>query len=162
MSKKTSKVANSSSAALPKTDICQNCGRKWREDQLEEITHGYWERVSPSELVPSGECPKCGAVCHPIENALTPYKNALKSLLDTVQATGGNLGWRKLMPKKKGKVSAPRMVHVFMEGGLIQNIELPDGVTVKVYDYDLDGVDADRIEKDGKGGDCTISVWEKQ
>ncbi|MGH9691023.1 MAG: hypothetical protein ACRD4C_08100 [Candidatus Acidiferrales bacterium] len=81
------------SATLPKTDICQNCGRQWREDQLEEITHGFWERVGPGEICPSGECPKCGAVCHPIENALTPYKNALKSLLDTVQATGGLIAY---------------------------------------------------------------------
>jgi hypothetical protein len=73
----------------PITSLCANCGKGWTENQLAEITHGYWERVSPGEISPSGECPECGALCHPIENALTPYQNALKSLLDTVLATGG-------------------------------------------------------------------------
>jgi hypothetical protein len=44
---------------------CQNCGKTFTEDQLAEITHGIWERVSPGEIMPSGECPKCGALCHP-------------------------------------------------------------------------------------------------
>jgi len=53
-----------------------------------------------------------------------------------------------------------KTVHVFMEGGVIQNIEIPAGVVVKVYDYDLEGVEKDRIEKDGLGDDCTIAVWQ--
>ena len=52
-------------------NVCQNCCQTWRDDQLAEITHGIWERVSPGELMPSGECPECGALCHPIKNALT-------------------------------------------------------------------------------------------
>lgn len=47
-------------------NVCQNCLKTFREDQLEEITHGFWERVSPGEIRPSGECPECGALCHPI------------------------------------------------------------------------------------------------
>jgi hypothetical protein len=47
-------------------NVCQNCLKTFREDQLAEITHGFWERVSPGEIIPSGECPECGALCHPI------------------------------------------------------------------------------------------------
>lgn len=56
----------------------------------------------------------------------------------------------------------PALVHVFMEGGLIQNIETPSGVRVMVYDYDVEGVDAERITQDGKDDDCTITEWGKQ
>jgi hypothetical protein len=51
-------------------NVCQNCDGKFRDDQLEEITHGIWERVSPGELMPSGECPDCGALCHPIQKPI--------------------------------------------------------------------------------------------
>ena len=51
-------------------NVCQNCDGKFRDDQLEEITHGIWERVSPGELMPSGECPDCGSLCHPIQKSI--------------------------------------------------------------------------------------------
>lgn len=69
--------------------VCQNCGKKFTDDKLEEISRGLWERVSPGEICPSGECPSCGSLCSPEENALTPYRAVLRKLLDTVQSTGG-------------------------------------------------------------------------
>jgi len=69
--------------------VCQNCGKKFTENKLEEITHGFWERVSPGEICPSGECPSCGSLVTPEQNALTPYIAVLRKLVDTVQATGG-------------------------------------------------------------------------
>lgn len=50
-------------------------------------------------------------------------------------------------------------VNVFMEGGVIHNVEVPEGVKVVVYDYDTEGADADRLSKDGKGDDCLITTW---
>ena len=71
-------------------NICQNCGEKFRDDQLEEIgSGGFWERVQPGDIVPSGECPNCGALCHPLENSLTPFVVAARKLVITVAATGG-------------------------------------------------------------------------
>jgi hypothetical protein len=70
-------------------NVCQNCDGKFRDDQLEEITHGIWERVSPGELMPSGECPDCGSLCHPVDNTLTPFVAAAQKLVETVAATGG-------------------------------------------------------------------------
>src|SRR5271156_1814719 len=71
--------------------VCQNCGELFTEDKLEAIAHGFWERVSPGEICPSGECPSCGSLCTPEQNALTPYIAVIRKLVDTVQATGGML-----------------------------------------------------------------------
>lgn len=45
---------------------CQSCGTKWDKDALKEIKD-IFQRVAPGEPMPSGECPDCGALCHPIE-----------------------------------------------------------------------------------------------
>lgn len=47
---------------------CQNCGKRWPLEKLKEILH-LLERVAPGEIMPSGECPECGAVCHPVKEA---------------------------------------------------------------------------------------------
>lgn len=43
---------------------CADCGSCWHEDQLREI-QDLMQRVAPGEIMPSGECPDCGALCHP-------------------------------------------------------------------------------------------------
>lgn len=45
---------------------CGNCGRSWIEEELQPIKH-LEQRVAPGEEMPSGECAKCGALCHPSE-----------------------------------------------------------------------------------------------
>lgn len=52
----------------PATDrhMCQDCTRIWKLDQLKPV-RDLDQRVGPGETVPTGECPKCGAVCHPAE-----------------------------------------------------------------------------------------------
>lgn len=42
---------------------CQNCGSQWLTEQLKPI-QDIEERITPGEVVPSGECPNCGALCH--------------------------------------------------------------------------------------------------
>ncbi len=44
---------------------CQNCGAYWPYESLNEI-HKLYERVQPGEIMPSGECPKCGCLCIPV------------------------------------------------------------------------------------------------
>jgi hypothetical protein len=51
--------------------VCQNCAHEHNEAQLLEIKNIYL-RVDPGELYPSGECPDCGAVCHPEERYTEP------------------------------------------------------------------------------------------
>lgn len=49
---------------------CQNCswqGPRADAHPINDIT----QRVDPGEPMPSGECPKCGALCQPIEEVLT-------------------------------------------------------------------------------------------
>jgi hypothetical protein len=43
---------------------CASCGGTWEERDLKPI-QDYFERVEPGGTVPSGECPKCGALCYP-------------------------------------------------------------------------------------------------
>lgn len=44
---------------------CQNCGRKWLDGHLVNPIPHLHERVAAGEPMPSGECPTCGALCHP-------------------------------------------------------------------------------------------------
>ena len=46
---------------------CQNCSGLWHTDELHALVD-IFERVAPGEIMPSGECPDCGAVCHPLED----------------------------------------------------------------------------------------------
>jgi hypothetical protein len=45
-------------------DICDNCKREWKREMLCEVKD-YFQRVEPGGVVPSGECPRCGALCYP-------------------------------------------------------------------------------------------------
>lgn len=47
---------------------CQNCGHKCDKSKLKPMPErGILDRVAPGEPMPYGECPKCGAVAHPID-----------------------------------------------------------------------------------------------
>jgi hypothetical protein len=57
--------ANASAYATDRftLSVCQNCEKMHSDETLEEIEN-FHERVAPGEIVPSGQCPDCGAVCH--------------------------------------------------------------------------------------------------
>ena len=76
---------------LAKKHICDNCS--WNGDTPDEIDHPHrW--VDPSNVVPSGQCPKCGALCYPVQSCnltdvikdavvlLKAYQGLTDSLLD--------------------------------------------------------------------------------
>lgn len=44
---------------------CQNCGKLFSEDALVWPFKDVFLRVAPGEFMPAGECPECGALCHP-------------------------------------------------------------------------------------------------
>ena len=50
----------------PLTDACDNCKKEWKREMLCEAKD-YFQRVEAGGMVPSGECPACGALCYPIE-----------------------------------------------------------------------------------------------
>ena len=48
---------------------CSGCGKTWPEEQIKEDIEDFEQRVAPGEIVPSGECPECGSLCHPVDEA---------------------------------------------------------------------------------------------
>jgi hypothetical protein len=53
-----------------------------------------------------------------------------------------------------------KKVLVFLEGGVVHDIQAPKGVTVIVRDYDVEGVEPERIQQDSSGQEFVGSVWE--
>lgn len=45
---------------------CNDCCKIWEESEIQPAKD-LLQRVLPNELMPSGECPECGALVHPYE-----------------------------------------------------------------------------------------------
>ena len=43
---------------------CDGCGKTWNADKLLDF-EDLMQRIEPGGMVPSGECPSCGALCYP-------------------------------------------------------------------------------------------------
>jgi hypothetical protein len=56
----------------------------------------------------------------------------------------------------------PHLIHIFLEGGVIHGVQSPQGVNVKVYDYDTEGVERNRIKQDVLGDRCVITEFAGQ
>ena len=52
-----------------------------------------------------------------------------------------------------------KLVVVTVEGGIVQHVEVPEGVKVVVRDYDCEGADADMVEADEEGNEFVEAVW---
>jgi hypothetical protein len=55
-----------------------------------------------------------------------------------------------------------KIVRVTIEGGVCQHVEVPEGVTVIVRDYDVDGTDAEEFEQDDNGDKFIEATWEHE
>ena len=53
-----------------------------------------------------------------------------------------------------------KTVRITMEGGVIQAAEVPKGVRVIVRDYDVDGVETERLQRDEDGSEFIEAIWE--
>jgi len=52
------------------------------------------------------------------------------------------------------------VVKIFVQGGIVQSVEAIDyHGEVKVFDYDVEGCDLERIVKDEAGDDCIIAEY---
>jgi len=60
-------VARTVLLAQGPTFECANCGKKYLDGEMADITGGFWERHQPGDMVGAGECPDCGALCFPIK-----------------------------------------------------------------------------------------------
>jgi hypothetical protein len=67
------RLAAEAAAAHASADLsrCENCEKIWPDSELSAIEHVH-ERVATGEPMPSGQCPDCGAVCHPVEKEAAP------------------------------------------------------------------------------------------
>jgi hypothetical protein len=45
---------------------CDNCGSLWLGSELDRV-RDLLQRVQPGGVMPSGQCPDCGALCYPVE-----------------------------------------------------------------------------------------------
>jgi hypothetical protein len=44
---------------------CGNCQKVWTAKRLKDI-QDLEQRIEAGGMVPSGECPECGALCYPV------------------------------------------------------------------------------------------------
>lgn len=43
---------------------CQGCGARANENRIDPVIKDVWSRVEAGEVMPAGECHKCGSVAH--------------------------------------------------------------------------------------------------
>jgi Zn finger protein HypA/HybF involved in hydrogenase expression len=56
---------------------CANCGKRFRQEDLAPIDD-IFQRVSPGEIMPAGQCPNCGALASLIEFERVTLKSIKK------------------------------------------------------------------------------------
>ena len=50
-------------------------------------------------------------------------------------------------------------VIITLEGGFIQDVQLPIGIRLIVRDYDVEGVPEDELQRDGNGRPYVEAIW---
>lgn len=66
----------------------------------------------------------------------------------------------KIEYKQDPRTEKKRII-VYMDGGLIQNIEgIPKDVLIEARDYDIEGADPEDIKQDADGQGYTEVIWE--
>lgn len=63
----TVQLAPEAPAKPPVLYECQDCGKEWKKEQLKEIPEAHYEERVGDGPEPDGECPKCGALCHAMD-----------------------------------------------------------------------------------------------
>lgn len=55
---------------------CQNCEGIYDEDEIIplEMVRDLFQRIAPGEVVPVGECRRCGALCHYTDDEIPEVK----------------------------------------------------------------------------------------
>ena len=55
-----------------------------------------------------------------------------------------------------------KMVRVTVEDGVVQHVEVSEGVQVIVRDYDVDGYEDEGLQQDDNGDQFIESIWEHE
>ncbi len=131
---------------------CDNCGKRY--EQIDELRcvfpniPGLLERIEPGGMVPTGECPWCGALVYPCDHGETKVLAALKHALDRLNAIPHCYADTdfKLIRDGIAEAKQPVRVLVLLDGGLVQDVLTDrEGLEAAVLDQDLDGVDEENI-----------------
>ena len=82
-------------------DQCDNCGWKGKPkiNAFADIPN-LFERLDPGGVVPSGECPECGALCYPIKPK--PKKKYQAVHVSLPSCRGQGTGW-EVKTKTRGR-----------------------------------------------------------
>ena len=73
----------------------------------------------------------------------------------------GHSFWADVRDALRGG-KAVKEVHVYVGGGLVQHIDVPEGILVHVYDCDVEGVEERDLSKAPNGEDCVHSEWRNE
>lgn len=105
--------------------MCNNCGKKWDKENV-VYAFDLQQRVDPGGIMPSGECPDCGALCYP-----------------------ENQGNKFLLQRDLKNISrSNKKIYITMDGGLIQCISVTRAlkdVDFIIIDFDTEGTDEEDI-----------------
>jgi hypothetical protein len=55
-----------------------------------------------------------------------------------------------------------KTVRITVEGGIVQHVEVPEGITVIVRDYDVDGFPPEVLVQDEQGDSCIETIWSER
>jgi hypothetical protein len=64
------------------------------------------------------------------------------------------------MPKRSKERQVAARVIITVRGGVAEALVKPVGLELSIYDYDVEGEDADRLDRDADGQLCSIGRWE--
>ena len=92
-----------------------------------------------------------------IENlkAASQHGRSTKREIERIEiiAQNGNEGTHYDMEKNKIKLD------IYLEGGIIQDMKSDYDIDVRIFDYDIDGVDEEAVSQDNDGNRCVIIEW---
>ncbi len=52
-----------------------------------------------------------------------------------------------------------KTVRIIVEGGFVQQVETPKGVSVVLQDYDVEGCDSEFLQRDHDGDEFVELIW---
>lgn len=84
---------------------CNNCDWEGDSSLMSGIAgiQGLFERISPGEIVPAGECPKCGCLTHPVVES--PEKQKFPSHISFHVVAGILVADRDLFEKLHSEIN---------------------------------------------------------
>lgn len=133
---------------------CPNCAWRGTEDDMKRVYPDIPDlaaRMAPGEPVPIGECPECGALCHPVDPPAVNFTLHLRNTISrmvcmieemrTIQHPVNTLpDVQSLGRAALGNNPLPLKVVVEVRGGVAEVTTCPTGVEVEIIDHDNEKV----------------------